>query len=180
MTPNPTLRSIPGCQGIGMHEMLAQANNLVNPNSGIANDYLNQYFEILLLIENLPSLLPEMVEELLAWKPKTYDEYFQSSPLPGSAIAINIYHSLDKNFRKKFEAQIAKLNKLSNKAIKILGKQKRQSGELLSEDVELICKTISTKLRANIEIATNLVNHRSERSSEQAQEMADRLMRVCN
>ncbi|MGO8953122.1 MAG: hypothetical protein ACLPWS_22045 [Rhodomicrobium sp.] len=178
MTPNPTLRGIPGCHEIDMREMLAQTNNLVNPNSGIANDYLNQYIEILLLVENLPSLLPEMVEELLAWKPKTYDEYFRLSPLPGSAIAIKIYHGLDKSFRKKFEARIAKINKLTNKIIKVIGKHKREHDAVVAEDIELFCRITSINLRRDLDIATNLVNNMTEHSSEPAQIMADRLMQV--
>ncbi|HMN79137.1 MAG TPA: hypothetical protein PKA20_04310, partial [Burkholderiaceae bacterium] len=59
-----------------------RAANLVNPASGIANDYLNHFNEILLLIENLPTLLPEMLDELLEWKPVTYREYFAKSLLP--------------------------------------------------------------------------------------------------
>ena len=68
MTPSPTLRHLLGCRVFEIEEQLKQANHLVNPTSGIANDFLNQYNEILLLVENLPILLPEMIEELLAWK----------------------------------------------------------------------------------------------------------------
>jgi len=63
---------------------------LVNPASGIANDYLNHFNEILLLIENLPTLLPEMLDELLEWNPVTYREYFAKSQLPGSARARDL------------------------------------------------------------------------------------------
>lgn len=51
-----------------------RAASLVNPASGIANDYLNHFNEVLLLIENLPTLLPEMLDELLEWRPVTYRE----------------------------------------------------------------------------------------------------------
>ena len=105
--------------------LLEEASNLVNPNSGIANDFLNQYNEVLLLVENLEVLIPDMVEDLLDWKPKTYREYFSYSPLPGGAMAIEIYYCLDRNFRKKFEAQIAKMNKLALKAIAVVGEQHR-------------------------------------------------------
>ena len=76
MTHSPSYRDIFACSLSDIEESLRQASNLVNPASGIANDFLNQYNEILLLVENLPVLLPEMVEELLAWKAKDYNEYF--------------------------------------------------------------------------------------------------------
>ncbi len=104
MTPSPTLSHLFGYRAIEIEEQLRQANHLVNPSSGIANDYLNQYNEILLLVENLPILLPEMIEELLAWKARNYEEYFQSSPLAGGHLAIGIYRALERTFRERFRS----------------------------------------------------------------------------
>lgn len=159
-------------------ELIKQASNLVNPSSGIANDFLNQYNEVLLLVENLPVLLPEMVEELLAWKSKTYEEYFTLSPLPGSEIAIKIYSSLDKSFIRKFEAQMSKINKLANKAIVFIREQRLSREELIAEDVELFCEQISKKLRFEIETATRFVNYGLAVPPETSQALADRLMRA--
>ncbi len=178
MTPSPTLRHLLGCRIFEIEEQLQQANHLVNPSSGIANDFLNQYNEILLLVENLPILLPEMIEELLAWNPRTYEEYFRTSPLLGGHLAIEIYQALDKAFRQEFEEQIAKINILASKAILVIGHQLRGSEEMRAEDIELFCEEISTTMRAEIEKAADLVNHGLELPPETSQEMADRLMRV--
>ena len=75
--PQNDLESIPAADGrshdrseLGMEVSLeAQAAALVNPKSGIANDYLNHFNEVFLMIENLPILLPEMVDELMEWRP---------------------------------------------------------------------------------------------------------------
>ena len=178
MTPSPTLRHLLGCRMFAIEEQLKQANHLVNPSSGIANDFLNQYNEILLLVENLPILLPEMIEELLAWKPRTYEEYFRISPLVGGHLAIEIYQALDEAFREEFEAQIAKINVLASRAILVISHQLHGSEEMRAEDIELFCEEISTKMRAEIEKAADLVNHGLELPPETSQEMADRLMRV--
>ena len=178
MTPSPTLSHLFGYRAFEIEEQLRLANHLVNPSSGIANDYLNQYNEILLLVENLPILLPEMIEELLAWKPRNYEEYFQSSPLVGGHLAIGIYKALDRSFREKFEAQIAKLNVLARKAVTVIGNQQHGSEEMRPEDIESFCEELSAKLRAEIEKAVDLVNHGLEVPPETSQEMADRLMRV--
>ncbi len=158
--------------------LLEEASNLVNPSSGIANDFLNQYNEVLLLVENLEVLIPDMVEDLLDWKPKTYREYFSYSPLPGGAMAIEIYYCLDRNFRKKFEAQIAKMNKLALKAIAVISEQHRNSEDLKADNIALFCKQISKKLRAEIERSCMLVNHGVPVPPETLQAMADRLMQT--
>ena len=96
-----------GSQEAGSADLEKRAACLVNPASGIANDYLNHFNEVLLLIENLPTLLPEMLDELLEWRPVTYREYFAKSLLPGSARALEIYEGLDESFRREFEGIIA-------------------------------------------------------------------------
>lgn len=170
-------RNLPGTErGLTSEEQLHQAGSLVNPVSGLAHDFLNQYNEVLLMVENLPVLLPEMVDELLAWRPKTYHEYFSCSPLPGSVIAIKVYCSLNRGFRKKFEAQIFKLNKIAFNAISIIGRQHSFTADLNAEDVEEFCAHISRKLRAEIEKSNRLVNRGLNAPLESAQEMADRLM----
>jgi hypothetical protein len=178
MIPSPTLNHLFGCRAVEMQDQLLQANHLVNPSSGIANDFLNQYNEILLLVENLPVLLPEMIDELLAWRQRNYEEYFRASPLVGGHLAIEIYQALDAAFRERFESQIAKINVLANKAILVIGKQQHGSDEMRPEDIEAFCEELSAKLRAEIEKAVDLVNHGLEVPPETSQEMADRLMRV--
>ena len=176
MTPSLPLSHHLGCSIIEIEEHLKQANHLVNPNSGIANDFLNQYNEILLLVENLPVLLPEMVEELLAWRPRSYEEYFRTSPLLGGEIAIKIYQALKASFRDVFEAQIAKINGLANKAVAVIGHQRHGMEEMRAEDIETFCEQIAAQLRAEIEKAADLVNHGLAAPGETSQQMADRLM----
>jgi hypothetical protein len=177
MNANPKL-PIVDCHLIEAQELIKKAGNLVNPNSGIANDFLNQYNEVLLLVENFPVLLPEMVEELLAWKPKTYEEYFTSSPLPGSDIAIRLYHTLDRVFRKRFETQMCRINKLAGKAISVVSERNQDMEERAAEDVELFCRQISRKLRTEIENASILVNYGLAAAPETSQALADRLMQA--
>lgn len=159
-------------------ELIKQASNLVNPSSGIANDFLNQYNEVLLLVENLPVLLPEMVEELLAWKRKSYEEYFVASPLPGGDIAIKIYSKLDSAFKSKFETQIERINKVADKAVAVIAERERASEELNAEDIEAFCGQISKKLREEIEKAAKLVNYGLAMAPETSQALADRLMQA--
>ena len=67
-----------------------RAGDLVNPASGIANDYLNRFNEIVMLIEQLPAM-PEFFDDILAWRPVTYRDYFRNSNLRGSTTALEAY-----------------------------------------------------------------------------------------
>ncbi|MFZ1110702.1 MAG: hypothetical protein WAN43_20445 [Rhodomicrobium sp.] len=176
MMHSPSFADIFACNRSDIEEPLRQAANLVNPASGIANDYLNQYNEILLLVENLPVLLPEMVEELLAWKPKTYREYFETSPLPRGDVAIKIYQSLNPSFRNLFEAHVQSINAYANTAISVIGDQQNRSQELSQEYIEAFCAEISKILRIELEKANDFVNHGLALPVESPQQMADRLM----
>jgi hypothetical protein len=154
----------------------ACAKELVNPASGIANDYLNHFNEILLLIEHLPIMLPEMVDEILQWAPKTYREYFEQSPLPGSAETLKIYDRLPETFRTFFETKIAELNKFALASVDVISKHRGPNGEINPEDVEEFCARTSEAMRAALVDAADIVNHGQARAIETPQNMADRIL----
>ena len=154
----------------------ARANDLVNPSSGIANDYLNHFNEILLLIENLPALLPEMVDEILAWRPIGYRDYFTNSALPGGKQALEIYDSLDKNFRQDFEAMVSLLNQIVLRSITIVTKHRAPDGSLDPEGIEGVCEQLAADMRVVLGRAADLVNFGHAPPLERPQEMADRIL----
>jgi hypothetical protein len=159
-----------------MNSLEARAAALVNPASGIANDYLNHFNEALLLIENLPALLPEMIDEILAWRPVGYREYFTSSPLPGSAATLEIYDTLDDDFRKDFESMIVILNQIITDSIEVIKASRRPDGTLEPDEMSGVCETLSTKLRRVLDRTADLVNHGYAPPLERAQNMADRIL----
>jgi hypothetical protein len=157
-------------------ELAARAAQLVNPKSGIANDFLNHFNEILLLIENLPLLLPEMVDELLQWRAKTYREYFQNSNLPGSGAALEIYANLESEFRRDFEMMVARLNLMALEDIHYIKEHRGPNGEINPDEVSEFCETASAEFRKALENAANMVNHGQALPPETPQHMADRLL----
>lgn len=152
------------------------ATGLVNPASGIANDFLNHFNEVLLLIENLPVLLPEMVDELLQWRPMSYREYFRTSTLPDSARALQIYDTIDDRLRDLFELHVAQLHQLALDAIEAIKSYRGASGEIRAEDVAEFCELASLEIRRALERTADLVNHGYALPSETPQSMADRLL----
>ena len=159
-----------------MTSLETRAAALVNPASGIANDYLNHFNEILLLIENLPALLPEMIDEILAWKPVSYREYFTNSPLPGSVKTLEIYDTLDEDFRTDFETMVSMLDKIILESIRVIIENRRPDGTLEPDEVSDVCEELSARLRKVLDRTADLVNHGYAPPLERAQNMADRIM----
>jgi hypothetical protein len=159
-----------------MNSLEARAAALVNPASGIANDYLNHFNEILLLIENLPALLPEMIDEIISWKPVSYRQYFSNSPLPGSVATLEIYDTLDTDFRDDFETMITILDKIILESIGVITAARRADGTLEPDEVSEVCEGLSARLRHVLDRTADLVNHGYAPPLERAQNMADRIM----
>jgi hypothetical protein len=154
----------------------AQAAALVNPASGIASDYLNHFNEIFLIIENLPILLPEMIDDIIKWKPVGYREYFENSPLPGSAETLRIYDGLDKNFRADFDSMIELLDEIVLTSIEVIFAHRMPDGSIEPDAIEEVCQRHSADLRLALDRTADLVNHGYAPPFERPQHMADRLL----
>lgn len=80
-----------------------QAAN-INPETGLATDYLNHFNEVSMLIEMLTDM-PEMLEEARAWQPYTYQEHFQASGFSEAAFIIDCYNQATPVLKKLFDDQ---------------------------------------------------------------------------
>lgn len=156
-------------------ELFARAASLVNPKSGIANDYLNIFYELLLLIENLP-VIPEMIDDVINWQPVSYSEYFQRSRLPGSSAALAIHQQLSSELREAFDRLIGNINSVALAGIEQIRTHRKPDGEIYPEDIIDLCERLSAELKNSLAPTTNLVNNGLAAGSETAQQMVDRLM----
>jgi len=73
----------------------------VNLTAGPVNDYLNLFDRLATILEQAPQT-PELLDDLLAWKPVSYRKHFEGSTLPGGRPAIEVYERLDPGFRGRF------------------------------------------------------------------------------
>ena len=128
---------------------------LLSPITGLANDYLNVFNEILLVLEFLPSM-PEMTDEVLAWRPRGYREYFQHSPLPGAREAARRYEMVDPTLRARFESLLGRLNDIA------LGAQSRVAEEMngpnFPESIAERCEASAEAMRAGLAYVARLIN----------------------
>ena len=59
----------------------------INPNTGLATDYLNHFNEAVMLLDLLPHT-PECIVELIGWEPLSYEEHFAASHFKDKELAI--------------------------------------------------------------------------------------------
>jgi hypothetical protein len=153
-----------------------RAAALVNPASGLANDYLNLFNEIVMLIEQLPTM-PDLVQDILDWHPVSYEDYFSSSSLPERHLALEAYAALDEQFRISFEAMVAELDQKAVGAVAAIRRLYKANGEV-DQSLADICARASENLRKTLLKATALVNHGTRRPRETPQHRVDRLLIV--
>jgi hypothetical protein len=74
----------------------------INPQTGLATDYLNHFNEAIMLLEMIPDM-PECSEDFLQWYPLSYAEHFTASNFKARDLAISAYESADPDVRAEFD-----------------------------------------------------------------------------
>ncbi len=82
------------------HQALLDAN--INPNTGLATDYLNHFNEAIMLLELIPDM-PECAADFLDWQPRSYREHFAASNFRARELAIGAYDSTEPALRAGFD-----------------------------------------------------------------------------
>lgn len=129
--------------------------SLVNPTTGLANDYLNVFNEILLLLEFLPSM-PEMTDEALAWQPRSYSEYFEKSCIPGAHHALQAYAGVDPEVRRKFESILGRLTQIVVDAQRTLAEESSRPD--FPESIAKSCEETAEAMRVGLAYVSRLIN----------------------
>ncbi len=74
----------------------------VNVASFLATDYLNHFNEVLMLFE-MGADMPDMLDELLEWEPKSYVDHFKESNIADKELAVEAYDVCPDEFKKPFD-----------------------------------------------------------------------------
>jgi hypothetical protein len=136
-------------------EKAAAPLGLVNPTSGLANDYLNVFNEIMLLLEFLPTM-PEMTDEALAWQPRSYRDYFSQSTLPDARHALQAYDSVDPELRSSFESVLSRLNELVTQAQRRVAEE--SSRPEYPDSIARPCEEAAEAMRIGLAYVNRLIN----------------------
>ncbi len=150
---------------------------ITSANSGLANDYLNIFNEVVMLIDVLPSM-PEAMDDLIAWKASSYQDYFNNSKLEGHELAVQAYETMDPDLRKQFEDLVGQLDSSATAAVAALRIHNRRKGTSDPDGLKALCERNSSALHELLRMARNLVDHGSTHFNEDSQTQADRLMKI--
>jgi hypothetical protein len=85
----------------------------INPQTGLATDYLNHFNEAIMLLEMIPDM-PECSEDFLQWSPLSYAEHFTASNFKARDLAIEAYESSDPEIRAEFDQMTETMTSILN------------------------------------------------------------------
>lgn len=100
--------------GLRLKALVADTN--VNDDTFLATDYLNHFNEIVMLLEMVPDM-PDILDEVKEWRPKSYAQHFRDSGLSDSDITIEAYENAPAEFRAPFDETIERMNMLVARSI---------------------------------------------------------------
>ncbi len=80
----------------------------IDDRSLLSTDFFNHANEAIMLLGLLPDM-PDMLDELKAWRPKRYAEHFRGSSLPFADLAIECYEAAEPHVREPFDAVVSRI-----------------------------------------------------------------------
>jgi hypothetical protein len=81
----------------------------INPVTGLSTDYLNHFTEAIMALE-MANAMPECLDDLKNWRPKTYAEHFAASRFRNREAVIRAYQAADPALRNAIDAASETLN----------------------------------------------------------------------
>jgi hypothetical protein len=150
-----------------------RAAALINPQSGLANDYLNIFNEIVMLLELLPEA-PSLAEDIAQWRPVSYAEYFARSALPDRHRVLTAYEQLDPAVRALFDRtsrDLARMTRALCATVSDIAHRDPANSALLSR----ACAEAARSIHGTLERLAYIVNSGREGVGHDMQAMADRI-----
>ncbi len=132
-------------------EALAAAN--INPVTRLATDYLNHFNNVVMLLELVPDM-PDMAEEVLAWTPASYEDYFRASHFRERDLAIAAYRASDPAIRDEFDAAVTHLDCTMAEAMQLV-EQNDPADPVIGHRIRDI---LDGRLKPGIAAASAIVN----------------------
>lgn len=85
----------------------------------LSTDYFNHFNEVIMLLSMVGDM-PDMLDEIIAWTPKTYRQHFEDSGLAFGPLAIAAYDHVPVEYRIPFDETINDVNSLIVEAVATL------------------------------------------------------------
>jgi len=88
----------------------------INPVTGLSTDYLNHFTEALMALE-MAADIPECLDDLKAWRPKSYADHFAQSRFTNRGVVIDLYRVAQPALRREVDRLSETINGLLIEAI---------------------------------------------------------------
>ena len=114
----------------------------INEETLLATDYLNHFNEVIMLLELVPDM-PECLEDVKEWQPKTYADHFADSTFSDKKLAVLAYENAPVGYRLPFDETTEEINqKVKQSIIDIEAVQKSGVNEQLRDVVNTTTRDI--------------------------------------
>jgi hypothetical protein len=126
----------------------------INESTLLASDYLNHFHELVMLFEAIPSDPESFADDLMSWRPLTYEEHFAESGFRDKSLAIAAYRRAPQKIRARFDEAVARLH---GEAVTLIA----EVAQKLSGDAPALSKTCvksAQRLRGLIDEANAIAN----------------------
>lgn len=130
------------------------ANTTINNTTLLSTDYLNHFNEVIMLLD-LCADMPEMIDEVKAWKPKSYAQHFRDSVFSHKTLAVAAFDHAPAEYRIPFDETVAELNREVADAVA------RVDAALAAGDQDMavhIIRDASRALQKGVDKASGIIN----------------------
>ncbi len=128
------------------------AGTNIHSRTFLATDYLNHFNEVIMLLEMLPDM-PEMLDEIALWTPRSYTEHFRKSGFKDGALAIEAYECAPTIYRHAFDHNVAALDAVLLDTIATLGRDGQTT-----EAIERILEPRMAQAHALLEMLSGIIH----------------------
>jgi hypothetical protein len=126
----------------------------INESTLLASDYLNHFHELVMLLEAISSEPSSFADDLLSWRPLTYEEHFAESGFRDKNLAIAAYRRAPPKIRARFDEAVARLH---GEAVTLVAEVAAElNGN--SKKLNKTCETAARRLRILIDEANAIAN----------------------
>jgi hypothetical protein len=125
----------------------------INESTLLASDYLNHFHELVMLFEAISSEPQSFADDLLSWRPLTYEEHFAESGFRDKNLAIAAYRRAPPKIRARFDEAVARLH---GEAVTLVAEVAAELNG--SKDLNKTCENAARRLRVLIDEANAIAN----------------------
>lgn len=120
----------------------------------LATDYLNHLNEPIMLLEMVADA-PELLDELAAWRPKSYIEHFADNAFADKELAIRAYAVAPEMFREPFDRTIESAGRcIVNTVVALTELHKQERGG----EMRAIASEVTTILGELVDRASAIIH----------------------